>query len=85
MSDPKVVSFNPPARPEPKGKFNPGDVVSLASGGFLMTVRKANKAAVICDWTNEVGDLCTAEFLPAMLRPGELEIEVELDDATDEA
>jgi uncharacterized protein YodC (DUF2158 family) len=87
MADAKIVSLNPNPikQPEIKGKFNPGDVVSLASGGFLMTVRKANKAAVICDWTNEVGDLCTAEFIPAMLKPGELEIEVELDDATEEA
>ena len=87
MADAKIVSLNPnpTKQPEPRGKFKVGQVVSLASGGYLMTVRKANKTAVVCDWTNEVGDLCAAEFLPDMMKDGDLAIDGEPDDATEEA
>ena len=86
MPEAKIVSLNSnPTKPEPKGKFKAGQVVSLASGGYLMTVRKANKTAVVCDWTNEVGDLCTAEFLPDMMKEGDLSIDVEPEDGQPEA
>jgi uncharacterized protein YodC (DUF2158 family) len=86
MTDSKVVALaktktsSSTVTPEPGGKFNVGDTVSLASGGCLMTVRQANKRAVIVDWINAAGDLCTAEFMATMLRYGELEVEVEMED-----
>jgi uncharacterized protein YodC (DUF2158 family) len=73
MAEAKIVSLNSnPEKPDPRGKYDPGDVVSLASGGHLMTVRKANRTVVACDWTNEAGDLCSAEFPPAMLQDGDV-------------
>jgi uncharacterized protein YodC (DUF2158 family) len=86
MSDPKIVALNAnPAKPEPKGKFSTGDVVQLNSGGACMTVRKASKSAVLADWINDSGELCTADFLPAMLREGEIKSEETPDDAAEEA
>ena len=85
MADAKIVSLNPgPAKPEPKGKFSTGDVVQLNSGGSCMTVRKASKAAVLADWINDNGELCTADFLPAMLREGEIKTEETPEDGTEE-
>ena len=85
MADANIVSLNASKKPEPKGKFNPGDVVALTSGGSCMTVRKAGKTSVIVDWINETGDLCTAEFSPPMLKSGDLSIEDDPKDGTDEA
>ena len=86
MFDPKVVSIGtgkPQAPSEPPPKFKIGDVVQLQSGGLAMTVRKASRGSVTVDWHGEGGDLCTAEFHPAMILlcpPNEeMEIEVTLD------
>ena len=86
MADATIVSITPnPAKPEQKGKFSTGDVVQLNSGGDCMTVRKASKTAVLEDWINDNGDLCTADFLPAMLREGEIKTEETPDNEPDEA
>ena len=80
MTDAKVVKLNPKKPDVEITEFGPGDVVQMRAGGMPMTVRKATKANVSCDWHNEGGELCSADFPPPMLLicSVEMEIEVEL-------
>ena len=55
-------------REEPSGPFVIGSTVSLKGGGEVMTVRKPGKQAVLVDWHDGNGNLCTADFPPGMLR-----------------
>jgi len=83
MSDPKVVSLNPAAKTEAPPKYDVGEVVVLNGGGCVMTVRRATKTAVYCEWHSEAGELQTADFPTAMLHYAELDIDVELEDDSD--
>lgn len=79
----KVVSLTPPPKPDAPSKFAVGSAVQLNGGFVIMTVRKAGRAVIECDWHNEVGDLLSGTFPPAMLVPADLDIEIDFEDGND--
>lgn len=45
-----------------------GDCVNRKAGGCLMTVGVVTDNSVVCDWFNDEGQLCQAEFRRDELR-----------------
>ncbi len=54
-------------RPPQDGPFAIGSIVALKGGGIIMTVRKATKNEVLCDWQNASSDPITFGYHPDML------------------
>ena len=51
------------------GQFNVGEVVTLKSGGPLMTIRKIESAQALCDWFDAKKERQTQYFDLSTLRP----------------
>ena len=83
MSD-KIVTIGARKERKPHPDFPIGAVIQLKSGGHPMTVRTSSDNVISADWFNDLGDLTTAEFSPAMLCEFESELQIEIAPGSEE-
>lgn len=65
-------------------ELKPGDVVTLKSGGHLLTVVEVNEDSVACMWMGGEGDLFRETLPLAVLERAGVEDEDEEEDSDDE-